>query len=90
MKITMLRTASTNESVRKILLTLSLYSILSNMRTEARAISKLQAKGIKKGLAIINMAIDRETATKVVVNLNNPEFVNDSEVMLRVFGAKNN
>ena len=83
-------TEKTNESVMIIRFTFNLYSILSSILTEAKPIKRLQAKGIRKALATINTAIDSRTAISVIVNLNIPELVNDSVVMLYIYSNNNN
>jgi hypothetical protein len=74
-------TRKTKESVRTILFIFNLNSSLSNILTEASAISKLQANGMRNDLPRIKTAMVREAATIMVVNLKRGEFVNDSVVI---------
>ena len=71
----------TNERVINIRRAFNLYSILSSILTDARAINKLQAKGIRKLLPMMNTDIESITAISVIVNLNRDELVKDSVVI---------
>lgn len=81
-------TKNTKDRVMKILFTFSLYSILSSILTEANAIKRLHAKGIKKDFPRMKTAIESETATSVVVNLKSCELVKESVAMSKYLWNK--